>query len=419
MKKILILLLLVFSVFLESVYGQDYQTFKKELEQIRSRSWFIIGPFSIMPPVLSFGVGYDNNVYLQHEKDDPVSDYTANFSFQIKVYLPFRNSFFLSLMVNPEYIYYHEEERERGWNNIISPELRFLFLRRFVFSGSYTYINRRWRASSEFDQRANERRESFKGSLFFETPRRTSIGFSALLEEISYEDVMLPDEEIHLSQQLNREERNGYFEFYYKVFSESFIFIKGGYSEYNFEDPLSQWRDSYSYQINGGIRFPLMGKTRGLISLGYENFVPRSEEKKGFSGLIGNTRLDFKLWRFNLSIYFNRDNEFSYWSESIFFTENRIGAGISFYLTRSLRLDYAYAYGNTYYPESIILSLPDGSLEEIEREDEYNYHKAGLVIRILRRTGLGLMVNFWKRESNYFLVNRERMYISSYITFEF
>ena len=415
----LITLFLMFLLVSIYSYGQGYRTFRWEQEQIIKRAKWRIGPFRLFPTINFRDIGYDGNVYYQREEDNPISDYTATFSPQAKVYLLFRNFLILSLTENPEYVYYFKQKRERRWNNTISPEIKFLFLNRFVISGRYSYRNRRWRASSEFDVRANELRESYRGSLFYETARRTSFGISASLEKISYEDITLPGEEIYLSRLLNREERSGNLEFYYRIFSESFFFLSGGYTEYRFEHIQSRWRDSYSYQAYSGIRFPFLGKIRGTLSLGYKKLLPRIGEKKGFSGLIGNTSLDFRVRRFRLRVQYNRDCYFSYWTDSIYFIEDRYGAGISFYLTKFLRLDYNFSYGEANYPELMLLQMPDGQYEEIKRKDTYRIHTAGFVVRIIRNTGIGLMVNFWERKSNYYWASRNRGFISGYVTYEF
>ncbi|NIO49357.1 MAG: outer membrane beta-barrel protein [Candidatus Aminicenantes bacterium] len=425
MKKVFLVFMFLFLLLLFSfsvampIYGQGYRTFREELEQIVKQTRWRIGPFRLYPTIRLRDIGYDDNVYYQREEDKPVSDYTATISPQAEIYLIFRNFLILSLTENPEYVYYFKQKRERRWNNTISPELKFLFLNRFVISGRYSYRNRRRRATSEFDVRANELRESYKGSLFYETARRTSFGISASSEKISYEDITLPGEEIYLSRLLNREERSGNFEFYYRIFSESFFFISGGYTEYKFEHIQSRWRDSYSYQAYSGIRFPFLGKTRGTLSLGYKKLLPRREEKRGFSGLVGNTSLDFRIRRFRLRFQYNRDCRFSYWSNSIYFIEDRYGGGISFYLTKFLRLDYNFSYGEANYPELMLLQMPDGRYEEIKRKDIYRINTAGFVFRIIRNTGIGLMVNFWERESNIFWASRNRGFIGGYVTYEF
>ncbi len=410
-----ILLLLTFPI---QTFGQGYRTFRRELEQINKKTRWRIGPFRIFPTINFRDIGYDGNVYYQREEDNPVSDYTATLSPQVKVYFLFHNKLIFSLTENPEYVFYLKQKRERLWNSNLSPEFKLLFLKRFVISGSYSYSDMRLRASSEFDVRANELRKFYMGSLFYETPRGTAFGVSASLGKILYEDITLPGEEIYLSRLLNREERSGSFEFYYKIFSESIFFISGGYSEYKFEDSLSRWRDSYSYQAYSGVRFPIFGRIRGTFSLCYKNFKPR-EERKGFSGLTGNTSLDFRFKRLGLRFQYTRDINFSYWTNSIYFQENRYGSGLYFYLTRFLRFDYNFSYGEANYPELVPIPMPDGRIEVIRRKDIYRIHTGGFVLRIIRNAGIGVTANSWKRESNYFWENRNRLFVGGYITYNF
>jgi len=401
------------------IFGQGYRVFKDEVQEILERTRFKLGPFRIYPTIQFRNIGYDNNVYYQREEDDPITDFTATISPEVKVNVLFRNYLILSLTENPEYVYYFKEKRERSWNNTLSPAFKFLFFSRFVVSGSYHYSKRRRRATSEFDVRANEKIKGYSGQLYYETARRTSFGFSGSIRNISYEDVTLPEEEIYLSSALNREERNSHLEFYYRIFSESSFFIIGGYTEYNFEHVQSRWRDSTSYQVYSGIRFPLLGRARGTLSLGYKQLIPKTEEKKGFSGLVGNTNLSFRLRRFTFRLQYIRDSSFSYSTNNIYFITDRYGAGVSFYLTKFLRIDYNLTYGKSTYPEPMTLRMPDNTYTEIKREDIYRTHNVGLVFRIIRNTGIGFIVNFWERTSNIPDVGRERMFVGGYVTYEF
>ena len=61
----------------------------------------------------------------------------------------------------------------------------------------------------------------------------------------------------------------------------------------------------------------------------------------------------------------------------------------------------------------------DDSYEEIKRRDFYRAHSTGFVLRIIRDVGVGLMVNFWERESNYYWADRSRTFIGGYVTYEF
>lgn len=400
-------------------FAQSYRTFEYERDQIIERTKFRLGPFRVYPAIQLKDIGYDDNVYLNREEDDPISDYTATISPQMKTYLLFRNFFIFSFTENPEYVYFLEQKRERRWNNILSLDFKFLFFHRFVFGGSYSDSNRRFRVTSEFDTRANIRIKEYSGRIFYETARHTSFGISGSISKISFEDVILPEGDLLLSRILNREERSGYFEFYYRVLTESFFFINGGYTEYNFDHPDSKERDSYSFQAYSGIRFPLLGRLRGTLALGYKRLMPKRLGKKGFSGLVGNTELDYRLKRYAFRVLYTRDYQFSYWTNSIFFLEDRYGIGLSFYLTQFLRLDYDFTYGENIYPESITIRQPDETYKEIKREDIYRIHSVGIAFRIVRNTGVGVRIYYWDRESNISWEERSRLFVGGYVTYDF
>ena len=82
-------------------------------------------------------------------------------------------------------------------------------------------------------------------------------------------------------------------------------------------------------------------------------------------------------------------------------------------------MDYNFVYGETIYPEKTLIQIPDAQYEEINRKDLYRIHTVGFVFRIIEQTGMGIMVNFWERDSNIPWVRRNRMFISAYLTYEF
>ena len=400
-------------------FGQSYESFRAEMRQIREETRFRIGPFYLSPKLAFNDMGYDNNVYYQREEDDPVSDFTGTFSPSVTVYLPIRSYIIFSLTENPEYVYFFDQKKERRWNNEISPSLRLLLFRRFVLSGTYVHSNRRRRGSSEFDVRATIVTDSYSAEFFYETARLTSIGFSWRMQNIEFEDTVEPGQDINFALRLNRQEKEGHLEFYYRVSSASFFFLKAGYTDYSFDNIESRWRDSYSYQAYTGLRFPIMGRVTGMISLGYKKLSPRLEDKQGFSGIVGDTEVEVQFFRFSLRLRYTRDSQFSYQPNNVFFIENRYGGGLSFYLSRSLKLDYEFTAGKNSYPESMTVLFPDQTLMDIFREDTYYTHSIGFMVRIIDRIGVGLKANFWERNSNIFLENRSRWFAGLDFTYEF
>jgi len=403
-----------------SVSGQQYHSFAWEKERILGQTKWRVGPFRIYPRIQFRNIGYDDNIYRQREDGNIISDYTATFSPEIKVDVLFNNWIILSFYENPEYVYFLEEERERAFNNSYLAGVKVKLFHRFILSGNYEFEKARRRPTSEFDVRADQESKGFVGQIFYETGMETSIGITGAIREFNFEDITSPGEEIYLSQQLNRVEKSGHFQFYYKLHSETFFFLTGGYTDYKFEYEESRWRDSYSYQAMAGIQFPILGNIRGTVYLGYKKLFPRVGYKKRFEGYIGKTNLEYRTRFFNLRLRYSKDVQVSYWTNNVFYLEYIYGGGLSFYLTRFVRLDYDYTNGRNQYPELTLVRLPDESYVEFQRKDEYISHRVGVVFRIFKNTGLGLMLNFWERDSNDFRWgNRHSLFLGGYITYEF
>ncbi len=414
-------IIFIFLALVSPIFSQTYRSFRSEIQDIiENKTRFKIGPFRLYPQIRLRNIGYDGNVFRQHEDYDPVSDYTATISPVLQVHTLFSNWLILSLEENPEYIHYFKVKRERALNNSITQGIKILLMKRFVLSGRYLYQNRTRRASSEFDVRVDELTKGYKGRIFYETARRTMIGLSGSIRKTSYEDITLPEEEIYLSRLLNREERSGSMEFYYRLFSRSTFFITAGYTEYRFDDIETQWRNSHSYKVSTGLRFPLLGRMRGTVSVGYKQLVPQTKDLKGFSGFVGSSSLDLRAGRFAFRLGYSRNSHFSYSTSNIYFLEDRYSPGVSFYLARFLKIDYNFSYGENRYPEPEILRFPDGRVEEVKRRDIHKSHSVGFAVRVMGRMGIGISLTFWEVASNFYLRgNREQMFVGFYLTQDF
>jgi len=379
--------------------GQDYRTFRSEIEEVRAITKLRFGPIRFHPTLQLRDVGYDDNVYYRNVDESPIGDYSAAISPVVKAYLPVGNSLLLSFRENPEYVHYFKEKNLRAFTNSFSPSVRLNLLKRFTLSGDYHFERHQRRAYNEFAGNVTDTVKGYAASFFFETPRGSAIGFSGKVDRFGYEDVA-SFENLGLSRALNRKETSGNVGLYYRAFSDSDLFLLFGYTQYKFDDPDFWVRDAHSYQASWGIRFPLMGRARGKISLGYKNFIPELAGKKRFSGLIADSGFDIKLGRFDIRLGLVRNTIFSYLEGSYYYVDTRGNAGISFYLTRLFRLDYDYQNGGMKYPDPFEIQVPGGPPELIMRKDTYGMHSAGLTVRIFRTTGLSLSYNIFDRKSN-------------------
>jgi len=399
-------------------FAQHYRSYRGESAQVKDFGWRL-GPFRIFPVLNIHNTGYDDNVYGQPEEAGPVSDFTGTLAPSVRVYLPVGRKIFFSLTETPQYVYYRKEKKRRRFLNSISPAVRLFLFNRFVISAEYHHRRFWHRATEEFDRMVGQTTKGYSTSLFYETTRRTSIGFTAAANKMSYGDDSSFDSDLQFSRALNRESGSGFIDFYYQFRRETFFFWRGGYTEFSFDSPESKFRGGHAYVTNTGVRFPLTRKIRGTISVGYSKYFPEQEGREEFSGFTGDTNLDIRLRKFAIRLNHSRGRRISYWSIQSYFTQSHYGAGLSYYLLKSLRADYNYGYGRMSYPEPTSVILPGGGTNEVFRKDSYHTHSVGIVFRIIKSTGLGITFNAWRRNSNFPGTDRRRNFIGGFLTHQF
>jgi len=399
--------------------GQSYRNFREEYDGIKERARLRLGPLRVIPVFRLSDVGYDSNVYFREEGGEVVPDFTATFSPEVRGYWLLGSSVILSVMENPEYLFYAKEKGLRAFTNSFSTGLRMLALRSFSLSADYHVLSHVRRATSQLDQRIQDTVTGGTAGFFFETPRGTAVGLTGSLEDFRYKDIAsdAPDDIYALA--LDRRETSAAVELYYRVFSQSFFFTTAGWTRYEFVFPESAWRDASSFEVSGGIRFPLLGRARGTLSLGWKSFRPESPERQPFSGFVAATDVAFRLGRLGVTLGYTRDNAFSYNESAYYYIDGRAQAGLSFYIASFLRIDGTVQLGTMDYPEPQEVWY-GGEVSLIDRrEDVQRTFSVGPVVRVAGAVGLGLTYNFYKRMSNAPGFNVRRNFVGAFLTYEF
>jgi hypothetical protein len=411
--------LLLFVLGCARLSGQSYRNFREEYDGIKEKARLRFGPLRIIPEFRLSEVGYDSNVYLREEGGEVVSDFTATFSPEATGTLLVGSSLILSVMENPEYIFYAKEEGLRAFTNSFSSSLRLLVLRSLSLSADYHVLSHVRRSTSELDRKIQDTVTGGTAGFFFETPRGTAVGVTGSMEDFRYKDIALDAQDDIYARALDRRETTAAGELYYRVFSQSSFFTTAGWTRYAFVFPESAWRNASSFEVSGGIRFPLLGRARGTISLGWKSFRPESPERKPFSGLVAATDVAFRLGRLGINLGYSRDNTFSYNENAYYYIDGRVRAGLSFYITSLLRIDGTVQLGTMDYPEPQEVWY-GGEVVLIERrEDIHRTFSVGPVVRVAGTVGLGLTYNFYRRTSNAPGFNIRRNFIGAFLTYEF
>lgn len=399
--------------------GQSYRNFREEYDDIRERARLRLGPLRVVPAFRLSEVGRDSNVYFRDEGSEPVPDFTATLSPEARGYWLLGSSIIVSVTENPEYLYYAKEKRLRAFSNSFSSGLRLLLLRSFSLSADYHVQSHVRRATSELDRRIRDTATGASAGLFFETPRGTAVGFAGAFEDFRYKDVAADVPDDIYARALDRRETSAAFEIYYRVFSRSAFFATAGYARYDFVFPEFSWRNGSSLEFSGGFRFPLLGRARGTVSLGWKSFRPGSTERKAFQGFVAATDVAFRAGRLGFSLGYARDTVFSYIQSAYYYVDGRVRAGLSLYITPSFRIDGNVQSGTMAYPEPQEVWDGSGYIVIDSREDTHRNFSVGPVLRIAGSVGLGLTYNFYRRTSNAPGFNVRRNFIGAFLTYEF
>jgi len=399
--------------------AQTYRTFAEEYDEVQAKTGIRLGPLKVLPTFRLANVGHDSNVYYADKQDQAVADYTGTLSPEVKGYWLLGSSALVSVTENPEWNFYLKEKDLRTLVNSFVPAVRLFLLRRLALSGDYHFLEHLQPATSELGTPVRDLRKGWSAHLFFETPRGTAIGISGSLDDYTYNNPGPPAPQDEISRTLDHRERTAAFEFYYRVFSRSSIFATAGATDYNFLDPASSWRNARSYQTYGGFRFPLLGRARGTIALGYKKFIPRAEGQKSFSGLVADTDVALRTGRVGLSFAYTRDNYFSYIDTAYYYIEDRVRGGLAFYILPFLRLEGSCQLGALAYPETQEVWFHGVPTMVADRRDMNRVFSTGLAVRITGNTGLSISYNFYRRTSNAPGFDIDRNFIGAALAYDF
>jgi hypothetical protein len=384
-------------------YGKTW--LGRDLERRISEAGFSLGPFRMDTAFTLSNVGYDSNIYYM-ATENPVHDVTLTAGLALNIYLPIKKKIIISVYELPEYVYYMETVRERGWNNFFNGEVHFVFSRLVLTLGKgYTSARERW--NTEIDIRPRQIEDSYLGSLLWQVSKRTSFGLSYRRAKFNYESAEFQGFDI--PAQLDRVEDYVSFTSFYQASFRTRLFIDAEYGRFDFANPLSL-KDSESYAAHGGFEFSPLGKIRGTVKVGYKYLNTLSASRQDYRGLVGDSQVSVRLmspWR--IRAYYRRDIRFSVWYDAAYFLEDVYGAGTSLYLFRNIRLDYDYSRGRNSYPEGI----------SVKRLDDYLIHSVGLYLRIKSKVALGVIASHWERRSNLTFENDNRNFLGFNLIYDF
>lgn len=396
---------LIIALLSPSLFSQSMEEKLKEMEEARWK----IGPLRITPLILVTNVGYDSNVY--GTPWNPVEDYTFTAGPGFYFYLPLKKRYLFNGSFSPQYVYYYQEKKERTWNKYGSASL-YIALRKFVINFGKSYSDARERWNTEIDIRPRRKEDTSFLSLYLRTKRRLSFSLGWRRSDYNYESLFY--ERFNFRDILNRVENRFNGTIYYQLLPKTRFFVEYERGAVQFENPESK-RDSRSNTFYLGFDFHPSSIFNGKIKIGYEDFSALQREGQDYKGIVGDTNLTVRMFKFlRLRGFYQRDIEYSIWYNNVYFIETRYGGGFSIYGLRRIRIDYTYSIGNNRYPAI----LEEFDLKE-KRFDKYKIHTGGIFFRLKGDIGVGIVTSRWFRDSNLYWERDKRLTVGAQLIHNF
>jgi hypothetical protein len=320
----------------------------------------------------------------------------------------------LSAYGSPQYVWYSKTVQERTWNYYFNGAAQ-LSLKNVFLSLDAKYSDARERYSTEIDIRPRRKEMGYGGSALVKLAHKTSFSLAARIVEYDYESAVYGDG-WDVREKLNRQERYANLSFYHQSSSQRRFFLDFEYGEYAFEfSSQAAISDSRSAGAYAGLEFsPLGRRVRGRIRLGYKKFDVLAAGTPDYSGLVGDSQLSIRLAQpFVIRGTYVRDVVFSLWYDNPYYLETRPGVGASVYVFRFLRFDYDYSRGRNEYP------LIGGGGTDVKRYDIYEINSAGMYFRLVKSTAIGIIANWWARDSNIDSEDDNRTFFGLNLTYDF
>jgi hypothetical protein len=390
-------------------YGKTWKGY--ELEWLVNQAGTRIGPFHINAGFSLGDAGYDSNVYRM--PDASVKDYSFTGGPALTLYLPINKKIILTVYESPQYVYFLETKRERTWNNTLNGRIQFALNRFFVSAEAGVTVAREiW--SSEIDIRPRLKSASALGLVLWQPTQKTSFSLEARESRFRYED--LSYREVDLPDVLNHRERYLNAAAYYQLSYRFRVRLEAESGRFVFDNSANP-RNSRSQSVFAGIDFGKGGTWEGRIRIGYKYFFAPGAGGLDYHGLVGDTSVGVRLGTtLRVRASYIRDVRFSIWPGYVYFVENRAGAGVSFYLSRNVRLDCDTGSGEYRYPRRS--SGPAPGLGEM-RNDRIQTRQFGVFWRLRRNIGLGLKANWWRRNSTEAWLRSERIFVGASLIYDF
>ncbi|HMC77324.1 MAG TPA: outer membrane beta-barrel protein [Vicinamibacterales bacterium] len=343
----------------------------------------VLGPVQITPSVVLTDMGVDQNVF--NDPVDPKSDFTFTLTPRAEVRFRMRR-LRLTYLSTTEYVYFETFKSEGGLNTSSSARLE-LDLGRLKPYGSVQGLNSQSRPNTEVDARARHHDLTYGAGVSFKIASRTSVVVNGTTGTVAYDEDEPTFRGVDLADSFNGRRRGVDTGIALELTPITTLNVTLGRDEQRFT--LSPDRDANSWRVSATASFNPSGVLTGSASLGYRDFQPLSSTIEPYAGLVSSASIGVTIYsRHQVSAQFNRDVQYSYDRESVYYVNT--GGTVTWTWLFAGPLDVRGTAGR------VRMAYQDDA-DGVDRTTTYG---GGIGYRLPHQARLGLNVLWTRRDSS-------------------
>ncbi|HRS16660.1 MAG TPA: hypothetical protein P5234_10510 [Thermoanaerobaculaceae bacterium] len=357
--------------------GETEDPLRRQIEQAMERARWRLGPIRLEPWVGIRNIGYIDNVY--GTATNQTSDFTVSAGAGLRAYLPVGSKTVLFARALPEYSWWKDLDNRRGWTGRYTAGA-YVFFNRLTLEGYANRTEQQSYINAELETPITNRLDTALVSMELRLLRRLSIVASGSRSEFRIDTGALEAGLARWYEALERDEDVLRVGLRY-AFSERLAITVGGQrSEAEFTQPIFD-RSNVGDGLYSTISF-----TGQRISLSVNGTRYTVEPKRGsqfttFESTAGQASLGYRLTeRIGWQVFAGRSLVYSITGVAGYYTDTRVGTGVSLTLGRRLSTRVHYEEGTFEYP--------GGELSSFDRD--YRGWGASLSTRVFRTASLGV-----------------------------
>jgi len=398
-----ILLLLMAVLFTAPLlHAEDFFRVKDSIIQ---NAWLKTSLFYLAPGLRLTGMGYNTNIYSYESLESP--DWTADLGLELNLAVILKNRLILQIKESPSYSLYAENDDERAFNNIFQLSA---YTRAGRFNIKYEFENAyvRQQVNPETGWRVRGWEDNHTLSIDYGNMDRFFINVYLGQNKFAFEDELFLDS-FNMNRLFNRTE------YWVGIGLNKIVFTRSRFTfQYEYFDQRFQFspqRDRTGQQFSMGFIFPAGSRITGTLRYGLRFIRPDTTFYRDFIAPFGIGTIGIRLMsRLSLHATYRLDNHYSFAGVDLYYDTRTVGGGLTYRLSRRLRLSYDLSAGRRSY------RLLSGGGET--RRDDFYISSAVLSVQLAERSEMGIEYRAYRSDSTHLRFLRSYDYIGGYIRYD-